>query len=56
MTLDNGSFLAASGMVIGAVVWLVRLEGRVNATAAQFAEIIRRLDRIEHRQDATEHT
>ena len=51
MTLDNGSFLTAGGMIIAAIVWLVRLEGRINVTASQFTEIIRRLERIEHRQD-----
>ena len=52
MSIDAGTLVAAGGMVIGAIVWLVRLEGRINVTEAQFAEILRRLDRIESRMDA----
>jgi hypothetical protein len=33
------------------LTWLLRLEGRINVTDAQFTEIIRRLERIEKRQD-----
>ena len=33
------------------IVWLVRLEGRINVTDAQFEDIIRRLARIEAKQD-----
>lgn len=51
MNVDLGAVLAAGGMFIGAVVWLVRLEGRIDVTHAQYLEIIRRLDRIEHAQD-----
>lgn len=50
--IDGPTSLAAFAMVVAGVVWLVRLEGRINLTAAQFLEIIRRLDRIEKRQDA----
>lgn len=49
--MDPQTLLLAGVSVIGAIVWLVRLEGRINVTEAQYAEIIRRLDRIEHRQD-----
>ena len=52
MTIDTGTVLMAGGMVIGAVVWLVRLEGRINVTDARYAEIIGRLVRIEQKQDA----
>lgn len=51
MSFDSGTILSGFMMLIGGVVWLVRLEGRVNVTSAQFEEILRRLDRIEHRQD-----
>ena len=62
MTFDASFFLTGAALVIGGVVWLVRLEGRINAAdrhvedvivglGAQFTEIIRRLDRIERRQD-----
>lgn len=49
--MDPQTFVLAAVSVVGAIVWLVRLEGRINVTEAQYAEIIRRLDRIEHRQD-----
>ena len=51
MTVDLGTIIAGLALVVGAVVWLVRLEGRINVTESQFSEIIRRLDRMERRQD-----
>ena len=51
MTFDGTFVLTAFALVIGGVVWLVRLEGKIHVTDAQFTEIIRRLDRIERRQD-----
>lgn len=51
MPIDSGTILSAAALVIGCVVWLVRLEGRINVTATQFTEIINRLARIERRQD-----
>jgi len=38
--------------IVPGVVWLVRLEGRINVTDSRYAEIIRRLERIEKKQDA----
>lgn len=52
MTIDAGTLLAAGALCVGGIVWLVRLEGRINVTEAQFAEILRRLVRIEEKQDA----
>lgn len=54
MQVDAGSIILGLSLIIGCVVWLVRLEGRINVTDSQFQEIIRRLDRIEKRQDAAE--
>lgn len=51
MTIDLGTFTALAVPVIGAVVWLVRLEGRINVTDFRYEEILRRLDRIEKKQD-----
>lgn len=51
MQIDGATFIGAAIPVIAGIVWLVRLEGRINVTQAQFLEIIRRLDRIENKQD-----
>lgn len=48
---ESGVVLSAFAMVIGVVVWAVRIEGRINVTDTRFSEIIRRLDRIEKKQD-----
>jgi hypothetical protein len=51
-----GLGLTVSGGLIGAVVWAVRIEGRVNTnekvTAIQLEDIIERLARMERKQDA----
>lgn len=63
MTFEPGTVLIAGGMAIAGVVWLVRLEGRINVTDARLEEsnnatetrqkdIISRLERIERKQDA----
>lgn len=54
MQIDGGTFIAVGVPVIAGIVWLVRLEGRINVTQSQFLEIIRRLDRIENKQDREE--
>ena len=51
MTFDPSSVIAATGLLLGGLIWLVRLEGRVNVTDWQYREIISRLERIERRQD-----
>jgi len=51
MTIDVGTFFAFAVPTILGVVWLVRLEGRINVTDFRYNEIIRRLDRIEAKQD-----
>lgn len=51
MVLDGGTVLAAAALAVGAVVWLVRLEGRISVTDARYADIIERLARIERKQD-----
>lgn len=63
MSIEPGTLLMAAGMSVGAIVWLVRLEGRINVTDARLEEsnnatetrqkdIISRLERIERKQDA----
>lgn len=53
--METGTMLSAFAMAITAVVWAVRIEGRINVTDTRlttlFNEIIRRLDRIEKKQD-----
>lgn len=39
MTLDPGAVLMAGGMAIGVVVWLVRLEGRINLGDTRFGDL-----------------
>jgi len=51
MTIDLGTFAAIAIPTVLGIVWLVRLEGRINVTDAQFEDIIRRLARIEAKQD-----
>jgi len=48
---DPQTIVTAGGLAVAAIVWLVRLEGRINTTDVKFEEIIRRLDRIEKKQD-----
>lgn len=42
--------------LVAGLTWLLRLEGRINVTQSQFVEIIRRLERIENKQDREERT
>lgn len=51
MTLDPFLLVALVIPVIGAVVWLVRLEGRINVADARYADIVGRLARIEQKLD-----
>lgn len=51
MTIDFGTFAAIAGPSIGAIVWLVRLEGRINVADSRHEDIIRRLTRIEMKLD-----
>jgi hypothetical protein len=51
MPLDTSTILMAGGMCVGAIVWLIRLEGRINVTDARYQDIIARLARIEAKQD-----
>jgi len=51
MTIDPAVVVAIVVPTVLGIVWLVRLEGRINVTDAQFEDIIRRLARIEAKQD-----
>lgn len=51
MTIDLGTFTAIAVPTVLGIVWLVRLEGRVNVTDARYMDIISRLVRIEQKQD-----
>lgn len=51
MTIDPGTFVAIAVPFTLGVVWMVRLEGRINVTDARFVDIIARLERIESNQD-----
>lgn len=53
--MDWGLIVTATSMGIGAVAWLVRLEGRVTTneqlSAQRFAEVIKQQDRLESKLD-----
>lgn len=62
MTLEPGFLLSGAAALVGAVVWAVRIEGRVNGhqtlfserekdTDRRYTEIERRLVRIEEKLD-----
>ena len=51
MTISLDTVMAVVVPVILAVTWLLRLEGRITLTDARYLEIIRRLERIEMKED-----
>ena len=46
MPTDAGTALVAGGMVVGAIVWLIRLEGRINLSDSRYADLRAALDEI----------
>ena len=51
MSIDLGTIVAIVVPSVLGIVWMVRLEGRINVTDARYADIIARLERIEANQD-----
>jgi len=51
MQIDPGTMLAGAALIVGGVVWLVRLEGRVNLNDSRHDDITNRLIRIENKID-----
>lgn len=51
MTIDMGTLVAIGLPCIGGIVWLVRLEGRINVADSRHSDIIHRLVRIENKID-----
>lgn len=51
MTIEMGTLVAVGLPCIGGIVWLVRLEGRINVADSRQTDIIGRLERIEHKLD-----
>ena len=51
MQIELGTLIAGAIPVIGAIVWLVRLEGRINVSDSRHEDIIGRLKRIEYKLD-----
>jgi len=49
--MDPGSILAGVALIVGGLVWLVRLEGRVNLNDSRHDDITNRLIRIENKID-----
>ena len=49
--MDPGTILAGVALIVGGVVWLVRLEGRVNLNDSRHDDITNRLIRIENKID-----
>ena len=52
MVIEVGTLVAVGVPTILAVVWLVRLEGRINVGDQRFEDIQNRLERIEHKLDS----
>jgi hypothetical protein len=52
MQVDLSTMFAIAVPSVAAIVWLVRLEGRINVTDARYTEILSRLTRIESKQDS----
>ena len=52
MTIDAGAVLAAGAMVIGVVVWLVRLEGKIQTQAELHQQLRDDVSYIRERIDA----
>lgn len=51
LPLDPLTVMSFAAMLIGGIVWLVRLEGRINVSDARYGEITSRLIRIENKLD-----
>ena len=51
MQIELSTLIAIAAPIVGAIVWLVRLEGRINVGDVRYADIIGRLTRIEHKLD-----
>jgi len=49
--MDPGTILAGVALIVGGLVWLVRLEGRVNLNDVRHDDITNRLIRIENKID-----
>lgn len=54
MTLTFEQIIALVIPAVLGLVWLLRLEGRINVTDTRYAEILGRLQRIEDNQDRRE--
>lgn len=50
--MDPGTVITAGIAVVGAIVWLVRLEGRVNAQSQLHEQLVRDVTYIRGRIDA----
>lgn len=55
MTMDFNTLVAVAVPTVGAIVWLVRLEGRINIGDERHKDIIGRLVRIENKIDRNGH-
>lgn len=51
MQIDLSIIIAGAVPIVGAIVWLVRLEGRINVSESRHDDIIHRLSRIETKLD-----
>lgn len=48
MQVDTQVVLGVAGLTFGAIVWAVRIEGRVNLQEREMAHITKTLDEIRH--------
>jgi len=56
MSIDPGAILTGIVLIVGAIVWLVRLEGRINLNDSRHEDITSRLIRIETKLDRSNGT
>jgi len=56
MAIDPGAILTGIVLIVGAIVWLVRLEGRINLNDSRHEDITSRLIRIETKLDRSNGT
>lgn len=47
--MDYSTLLTAGGLIVAGIVWLVRLEGRINVGASRTQSIEKRVDGLEER-------
>lgn len=45
--MDTGNIVTIAGMGLGAIIWALRVESRVNVLTSRYDDLVDRLERIE---------